>query len=273
MALLWNDLGLELWAWGSGQRFGHIWSVPFPALNQFSHLKMTHPSIHPPIQPSIHPPTHLSIHPSILPPTHPFIHSFSNSILSVYCVLTLAVSRGGKQSHSQEKFCGKWSRQVSGQSEGLEWTCGAWYDGGTERRRVWLEQSEQGREWRRVSLARSSRTRSGITLWENFWVPMVYCTRVLFWSSRQWVGVISICSLLLFFFNWSIVDLQCCASLCCTAKWLSYTHICVWVYIYIHIYICIYIHSSFHIPFYYGLSQEIGYSSLCYTVGSCCYPF
>ena len=27
------------------------------------------------------------------------------------------------------------------------------------------------------------------------------------------------------FFNWSIVDLQCCANLCCTAKWLSYTHI------------------------------------------------
>ena len=27
------------------------------------------------------------------------------------------------------------------------------------------------------------------------------------------------------FFYWSIVDFQCCANLCCTAKWLSYTHI------------------------------------------------
>ena len=48
-----------------------------------------------------------------------------------------------------------------------------------------------------------------------------------------------------FFFNWNIVDLQCCANLCYTAKWLSYT-------------------------FHYGLSQDIEYSSLCQTVGSCC---
>ena len=30
-----------------------------------------------------------------------------------------------------------------------------------------------------------------------------------------------------FFFYWSIVDLQCCANFCCTAKWLGYTHIYV----------------------------------------------
>ena len=60
---------------------------------------------------------------------------------------------------------------------------------------------------------------------------------------------------LLFF--WSIVDLQRCASLCCTAKWLSYTHRDI---------LFIYIYTLFH----YGLSQEIGYSSLCYTVGRCC---
>ena len=31
-----------------------------------------------------------------------------------------------------------------------------------------------------------------------------------------------------------------------------------------------YRHSFFNILFHYGLSQEIGYSSLCYTVGPCC---
>ena len=28
-----------------------------------------------------------------------------------------------------------------------------------------------------------------------------------------------------FYFYWSVVDLQCSGNLCCTAKWLSYTHI------------------------------------------------
>ena len=57
-----------------------------------------------------------------------------------------------------------------------------------------------------------------------------------------------------FIFYWSIVELQRCVNYCCTAKWLSYTHI--------------YILS--HILFHYGLSQDIEYSSLCYTVGPCC---
>ena len=47
-----------------------------------------------------------------------------------------------------------------------------------------------------------------------------------------------------------MVDLQCCVNFC-TAKWLSYTYI------------------LFHIIFHYALSQDIKYSSLCYTVGPC----
>ena len=59
-----------------------------------------------------------------------------------------------------------------------------------------------------------------------------------------------------------LVDLQC-INFCCTAKWFSYIHI----YIYTHIYIYILIHS-----FYYGSSQDIEYSSLCYTVDFIIYP-
>ena len=54
-----------------------------------------------------------------------------------------------------------------------------------------------------------------------------------------------------FIFYWSIGELQCCANYCCTA--VTQLHICI--------------HSFFHILFHYGLSQDIEYSSLCYTVG------
>ena len=54
----------------------------------------------------------------------------------------------------------------------------------------------------------------------------------------------------LIFFFWGIVDLQCCANLCCIAKWLSYIHI-----------------FFFNIIFHYGLRQDIWYSLLCYTIG------
>ena len=58
----------------------------------------------------------------------------------------------------------------------------------------------------------------------------------------------------LLFKNWSVVDLSYCVNFCCTAKWLSYTHICTLLYILSH----------------YGSPQDVEYSSLCYTLGSCC---
>ena len=57
-----------------------------------------------------------------------------------------------------------------------------------------------------------------------------------------------------FFFSWSIVNLQCFTSFCCTAKWPRHKHIYI----------------TFLIIFYHLLSQDISYSSLCYTVVSHC---
>ena len=35
----------------------------------------------------------------------------------------------------------------------------------------------------------------------------------------------------IFIFYWDVVDLQCCANLCYTGKWLSYTHICILLFV------------------------------------------
>ena len=53
--------------------------------------------------------------------------------------------------------------------------------------------------------------------------------------------------------DWSVVDLQCCVSFCCIAKWFSYTYIC-------NVCVCIYIHIHTHILLYsFPLWFIIGY--------------
>ena len=46
-----------------------------------------------------------------------------------------------------------------------------------------------------------------------------------------------------------------------------YIYMCVCVYIHTHTHTHTHTHILFHILFHYGLSQDIDYSSLCYTVG------
>ena len=65
--------------------------------------------------------------------------------------------------------------------------------------------------------------------------------------------------LFFFFFNLSIVDLQCCINLCCIAKWFIYMH--SHTYTYMH---------SFLYSLLLWLKQGIEYSFLCRMVGSSC---
>ena len=60
----------------------------------------------------------------------------------------------------------------------------------------------------------------------------------------------------LYKFFLTVVEFQCCVSFRCTAKWFSYTYICIYI--------------LFHILFHYSLLQDIEYSFLCYTVWPCC---
>ena len=55
-------------------------------------------------------------------------------------------------------------------------------------------------------------------------------------------------------FYWSIVELLCITHYCSIAKWLSFARIYI----------------IFHVPFHYGLSQDIEDSFLCYTAGPYC---
>ena len=66
---------------------------------------------------------------------------------------------------------------------------------------------------------------------------------------------------MIFFFHWSIINLQCCVSFWCTANWFNYTYIQLYMYTYFFL---------FHILFHYSLLQDTEYSSLCYTVYTCC---
>ena len=76
---------------------------------------------------------------------------------------------------------------------------------------------------------------------------------------QLWIGV-ELTRIFFFFFsfhlfNWSIINLKYCVSFKCIVKWFV-----------------IYTYIPFQFLFYYRLLQDIEYSSLCYTVGSCCLP-
>ena len=93
---------------------------------------------------------------------------------------------------------------------------------------------------------------------------------IIFLEAHLWKVCRMYCHFFSFFsfFFKIIVDLQCCAHFCCTAKWLShmYEYVCVCV----SVCVCAYVCSFFNILFHHGLPQETEYNFLCYTVGPYC---
>ena len=94
-----------------------------------------------------------------------------------------------------------------------------------------------------------------VAIWEMIWNACAYlfmlvcvCQDFIF---PIWIPSISFSCFLNFFFNWRIVALQCCVSLC--SESVVHTHI----------------FPLFWIPFPFRSPQSTEQSSLCYTVGSC----
>ena len=83
----------------------------------------------------------------------------------------------------------------------------------------------------------------------------IHCNAFRLARTGVWVTIRRASSLLKTVFYWRIVDLQCCVNFCSAAKWFNY--------------ICILFHILFHILSHSGLSEDVEYSSLCYTVGPC----
>ena len=71
------------------------------------------------------------------------------------------------------------------------------------------------------------------------------------------------------FLNWSIVDLQWCVSFKHTSK-VTQFYICIYTFTHSVIHTYIYF---FQILFYYWLLWDIQHSSMCYTVGPCCFVY
>ena len=63
---------------------------------------------------------------------------------------------------------------------------------------------------------------SGIALLICWWIWLSLCQCYTFFYKNL-------------FFNWSIVDLQCCVNFWCTAKWFSYTYIYIFSFIFFSI--------------------------------------
>ena len=88
------------------------------------------------------------------------------------------------------------------------------------------------------------------SVWDHFFIPSFIFNllfKIIFYLTflYSYSGVRVFCNYYQFFY-WSIVDLHCCISFRCIAKWFSYIYICMYVFFLRFFLLCILSQILFH---------------------------